>query len=148
MTNIEKIRQEIERRKVQYYEREMKAWDDNGEYGDEDCYFYQGQRKACEGLLLFLDTLSEEPDNEDLNDEIKKFIEEYGYERGEDKLLIAIVARHFANWQKQQMLKDAVEGMVCATITGTNAISFLSPLPDELNAGDKIRIVVLKAEEE
>ena len=31
----------------------------------------------------------------DLNDEIKKFIEEYGYERGKDKLLIAIVARHF-----------------------------------------------------
>ena len=51
-------------------------------------------------------------------------------------------------WKESQMLKDAVEGMVCATITGTNAISFLSPLPNELNAGDKVRIVVLKEEEE
>lgn len=58
------------------------------------------------------------------------------------------IARHFAEWQKEQMLKDAVEGVVCATITGTNAISFLSPLPKELTAGDKVRIVILKQKEE
>ena len=34
-------------------------------------------------------------EDDSLIDEIKNFIEEYGYERGEDKLLIAIVARHF-----------------------------------------------------
>lgn len=34
-------------------------------------------------------------EDDSLIDEIKNFIEKYGYERGEDKLLIAIVARHF-----------------------------------------------------
>lgn len=48
------------------------------------------------------------------------------------------------NKMEKQMLEEAMEGMVCATITGTNAISFLSPLPDELNAGDKVKIIVIK----
>lgn len=48
---------------------------------------------------------------------------------------------------KAKMLDGAVEGMVCATITGTNAISFLSPLPDELNAGDKVKVIVIKEDE-
>jgi hypothetical protein len=45
----------------------------------KDGELWEGKEQPCEGL----------------NDEIKKFIEEYGYERGNDKLLIAIVARHF-----------------------------------------------------
>ena len=36
--------------------------------------------------------------DDELNDEIKRFVAEYGYERGNDILLIAIVARHFAQW--------------------------------------------------
>ena len=56
-----------------------------------------------------VELMPEEKPSEDLNDEIKKFIEEYGYERGEDKLLIAIVARHFAEWQKEQMMKGSEE---------------------------------------
>ena len=46
-----------------------------------------------------------EQPSDDLNDEVKKFIEEYGYERGEDKLLIAIVARHFAEWGAEHLKK-------------------------------------------
>lgn len=49
--------------------------------------------------------------------------------------------------KEEQMLKDAVEGLICATITGTDAISFLSPLPKELTAGDKVRIIIVKEEE-
>lgn len=49
-----------------------------------------------------------------------------------------------AKWQKSKMLKEAVEGLICATITGTDAISFLSPLPKELTAGDKVKIVIIK----
>lgn len=43
---------------------------------------------------------SEKPmeQNDELNDEIKRFVAEYGYERSNDILLIAIVARHFAEW--------------------------------------------------
>ena len=51
--------------------------------------------------------------------------------------------------ERGDMMKDAVEGLICATLTGTKAISFLSPLPipKELTVGDKVRIVVLKKEE-
>lgn len=56
----------------------------------------------------------------------------------------AFYARHFAQWKKEQMMKDAVEGLICATIMGTNAISFLSTLPKELMAGDKVRIIIVK----
>lgn len=52
-------------------------------------------KKVIESLIRIITSLQQEQLSEDLNDEIKKFIEEYGYERGEDKLLIAIVARHF-----------------------------------------------------
>jgi len=50
--------------------------------------------------------VSDQPVCEDVNDEIKRYIKEYGYERGEDKLLIAITARHFAQWQKEQFEKN------------------------------------------
>ena len=58
-----------------------------------------GAHIVLANLLSFLDTLekSEKPMNqdEDLNKEIKAFVNEYGYEKSEDILLIAIVARHF-----------------------------------------------------
>ena len=59
MTNIEKIRQEIERQMKFYDEKEMKAWDDS-EQGDEDALWYQGHRKMCAKLLSFIDSLPEE----------------------------------------------------------------------------------------
>ena len=64
----------------------------------------------AEDLISFLSTLeSEKPMNpeEELNGEIKKFVAEYDYERSEDILLIAIVARHFAKWQAEQLLKSS-----------------------------------------
>lgn len=135
---------------------------------------------------------SEKPMNQDeaLNDEIKKFIEEYGYERGNDKLLIAIVARHFTDWQKEQdeiskvnyegaravydntvqhlqekidekyelgkkdmkeqMLKEAVEGVVCYGSKGAYIeTDFLGEYNTDVygNPGDKVRIIVCKKED-
>lgn len=156
MTTIETIRQEIERRKVQYYEREMKAWDDNGEYGDEDCYFYQGKRKACEGLLSFLDTLSEEPDKS-LEEEVKNYFQ--GYWPGTETVeqcntdlhftpqAIIRLARHFAKWQKEQMLKDAVEGYVNYYEDGGGILMAEAQVGCPYHNGDKVRIIIVKAEE-
>ena len=137
MDKIEKICQEIERRLKDYWEicfHDVKAYNEDSNV------------RELKELLSFLDTLSEEPDKEDLNDEIKKFIEEYGYERGGDKLLIAIVARHFAEWQKSQMLKDAMEGQIYGS-DGDHWIE--SEIYENLKGkeGDKVRIIVLKDEE-
>ena len=65
------------------------------------------------------------------------------------------IARHFAKWQKSQMLKDAVEAdaEVCKLtervwITPIDEKKFHQDVYDNFKAGDKVRIVVLKAEEE
>lgn len=62
----------------------------------------------------------EKPMNQDeeLNEEIKKFIAEYDYERSEDILLIAIVARHFAEWQKEQDDKELSDLLTIAHLQG------------------------------
>ena len=106
--------------------------------------YYHGKVIALEELLSFLDTLAEEPDKS-LEEAAEEYIEKGRYLPEAFFVRPAFIAG--AKWQDSQMFKDAVEGMVCATITGTNAISFLSPLHNELNAGDKVRIVVLKEEE-
>lgn len=61
------------------------------------------QAAECASILSFIDTLEEEPDNEDLNEEIKSFVAEYGYESSEILLLIATVARHFAKWGAEHL---------------------------------------------
>jgi type I restriction-modification system DNA methylase subunit len=96
-------------------------------------------------ILAWLDTLeSEKPmnQNEDLNEEIKKFIDEYGYERGADKLLIAIVARNFVEWQKEQMMEDAVEGKIIFLLNGDVAVNIGDT--DEYKLGQKVRIIIVK----
>ncbi len=96
MSNIEKIKAEIERLKAE--NRNIRC-----QHNENYCIGYDD---AFSDLLAVINSLPEEKPTEDLEDEIKKFIEEYGYERGEDKLLIAIVARHFTEWQKERMMDE------------------------------------------
>lgn len=95
MTIIEKIRAEIER-----------LYDGEAPKHDQQCEFEDGYFMGIDTISNIIDSLeSEKPmeQDEDLNEEIKKFIEEYGYEKGADKLLIAIVARHFAQWGAEHL---------------------------------------------
>ena len=94
MTNAEliaKIKAEIDNRYAEYREK-MKS---------DDFTYYEGMADALDLFEQFIDSLElEKPMEQDdeLNDEIKRFVAEYGYERGNDILLIAIVARHFVEW--------------------------------------------------
>lgn len=147
MSNIEKIRQEIERRKEEL---------------EKDKYI-NIDAKACRHSELkflerFIDSLPEceetakiptEKYEEELNEEIQGFIDEYGYERGEDKILIAIVARHFAEWQKEQMMNDAVKAEI--TVGRLPDDWSLAYNPDELHRAllkfkseDKVKIIIVK----
>ena len=55
------------------------------------------------------------------------------------------IARHFAKWQKEQMLKDAVEGVVFDADNEGNHIGYFKlPKDSSFMNGDKVRIVVLK----
>lgn len=99
-------------------------------------------------LLSFLDTLSEEPDKS-LEEEISRTYHDGSVTDTEDIDHVAYenIARYFAQWQKSQMLKDAVEGQVCAT-TSARWIEAEVSREDGFICGQKVRIVVLKEEEE
>ena len=92
-------------------------------------------------ILAWLDTLeSENPVPNDLEEAAREFAKD-AYP---DKHNLVWMFKRGAKWQKEQMMKEAMEGLICATITGTNAISFLSPLPKELTAGDKVKLIICK----
>lgn len=106
MTNAElisKIKVEIERLRDEYADIAI-----DSRYGTVNANHVVAD---LEQLLSSLSTLeSEKPMNQEdeLNGEIKKFVAEYDYERSNDIVLIAIVARHFAEWgAERQKDKDA-----------------------------------------
>ena len=100
MSNIEKIRAEIERRKVDYLNRS-----------------YTFVPFAMEQLLEFIDSLPEEEPSKDLEEAAEQRARKiYPYEGGTKGLIcetsIPIFKAGFiagAEWQKQQMMKEAVE---------------------------------------
>lgn len=64
------------------------------------------------------------------------FLGEYGWLQ---------IARHFAEWQKSQMLKDAEE---CELVCIKDRLAAILPMKEfQWTVGDKVRIIVLKAEE-
>ena len=137
MSNIEKIRQEIERR------RDIAA----GIFEENSDTYYQGKAVAYHGLLSFIDSLPEEfppyctgamgePDDPGTSDleELEKAAEErarkiYPYEGGTKGLIcetsIPIFKAGFiagAEWQKDQMMKKAVEGEVVELVPERNYV--------------------------
>ena len=65
-----------------------------------------------EGMVEYRNSLQEEPVSEELDEEIRKYLIDFkGYPHvmdEEEKNMIKM-ARHFANWQKQQMIDKACE---------------------------------------
>jgi hypothetical protein len=102
MSNIEKIRQEIERLK-KYSESSKKEWIDEGYNQNafaEDCRIM-----SFDKLLAFIDSLPDETCKEnpdsftgDLNNELENY---YGRVPDDDDKINA--ARHFAEWGASQM---------------------------------------------
>lgn len=94
MTDKEKIRAEVERLKMEY---------------DKESIFrtVRGDtaREVFGKLLSFIDSILEEPVNEDLDDEILDWCNhldyfDYDYESIRD------ASRHIANWQKQKLMNE------------------------------------------
>ena len=119
-------------------------------------FYILGLKNNIPVTQITLDELAkeEEPVTEDLEEAAENYAEKHGFrvpydgsEKFYDETDVKASKDGFiegAEWQKSKMLKDAVEGLICATITGTDAISFLSPLPKELTAGDKVKIIIVK----
>lgn len=126
-------------------------------------------------LLSFLSTLEEEkPMNQDeLLEEVKRYYSKnFDYITSNQPTLSILtnIARHFAQWQKEQddkelsdlltiahlqgadqmkeqMLKEAVEGVVCYGSKGAYIeTDFLGEYDTDVygNPGDKVRIIIVK----
>lgn len=58
------------------------------------------------------------------------------------------IACHFANWQKQQMIKNVTYGEVsqCATYPYNLKIQSIKTIDKDLKVGDKVRLIIFKEE--
>lgn len=105
MSDIEKIRQEIERQLEYFKGKEDDTWDDCDNYTDEDAMWYQGHWKMCSRLLSFIDSLPEEKPSEDLEAAANKFA--ILYDQGTCNGMAQDCFIAGAKWQANQLLKGS-----------------------------------------
>lgn len=110
------------------------------------CNHYRSECKHSEAnamleLLSIINGLQEEPECDELNKEIERVSGEIQYWPLEE------VARHFANWQKQQMMNYAVDGEV---INDHGTYSLIVPslpiITRNMDEGDKVKVIIIKKE--
>jgi len=141
MNNIEKIKAKIKRL--------MKETDAS--------QFGIGGKCMCRIILDFIDSMPEEKPSEDLEEAAEERARKiYPYEGGTKGLIcetsIPIFKAGFivgAKWQKEQMLKDAVEGEVSVVILHENRdeIHYTVTYPEgesPHSITDKVRIIIVK----
>ena len=157
--NVKDAYSEILRLRNEFYQK----WQETSQYDDNRGAYkakYEAFDKALELLTPsivdpqpkesieynpfddFRHTDSEEPVSEDLEEEWKRYITSEEYLNDIPGGLP--VARHFANWQKQQMMKDAVEGYVDMLEFPEKTWIELSAIPKDLKDGDKVKLIIIK----
>lgn len=140
------------------------AWHEVAFY-HADTQDYWNYTSKVEGVTkwAYIDDLlsikEEEPVSEDLEEEINKVAVELF-----DKLLpqdgdfitevsfrecVETIARHFANWQKEQMMKDAISGAFIRRnkYTKQNVLNGFSVTCEQIqkfNNGDKVKVIIIK----
>lgn len=122
--------------------------------------------EALDYIESYINTLPEEPVSQDLDEEIGKYTtNELLKKRNHSTGIYHLtqkdcddIARHFAEWQKKQMMKDAVDGVVhhfaddeLAAVhyndpKGTPMSIYVSS--KGLSAGEKVKIIIAKTEQQ
>lgn len=138
MTNIDKIRQEIERQRS-FIE---------GLFTEGDNSFYDGQDDAYNHLLAFIDSLPEEKPSEDLEEAAK----EYAYQGIPEEMKSQLkpigdeIIKNFkagAEWQKEQTMKEAVDYKIVNNLAAYPVIYYeVDHLG--LKYGDKVKLIIVK----
>lgn len=138
MSNIEKIRQEIERLK-KWSESSKKEWIDEGYNQNafaEDCRI-----KSFDKLLSFIDSLPEEKLSEDLEEAAVRWEPKYGIQVSE--LIIRDIRDAFISGgelQKGQMMKEAVE----VDVADLNGEIYNNCIEKGMTDEDKVKIIIVK----
>jgi len=110
-----------------------------------------------EDLRNFINSMKEDPASEDLEEEISKTAEELFDEffpQDGDLITpsdlrngIKKVAKHFVNWQKQKMMKNAIESDVrLETPVGDYVYVRCYVKKENLQEHDKVKIIILNEE--
>ena len=146
MTDKEKILAEIERLYNQSLADENRQADRGLERAANVSY---GKSIACKELLSFINTLPKEPVSEDLEDAAIKYADEntedptemneYDSEYFDWHDYCERVYKAGAQWQKEQMMKDAVD----ATLAKTEGMIWIDNTK-AYNKGDKVKVIIIK----
>jgi hypothetical protein len=117
----------------------------NKVYGEQSCDTCTNDKDCvtCKDGELWE---GKEQPSEDLEEEIKRYIPR---DQCPVPDLMEAVARHFAEWQKEQMLKDAVEGEVMMNALHPHEPRVTASYPNcPYKFGDKVKIVIIPEKEE
>lgn len=111
-------------------------------------------REVLDELLSFIDSLPKDAESKDLDEEIVDWCNHGDLGFAFDYEDIRDTANHFANWQKQQMMKDALN---CSIIIHPNDrfanysvsayVPPLHPASTYISNGEKVKIILIKEEE-
>lgn len=114
-------------------------------------------REMANDLFAFMNSLPNEPVNEDLQTEIEDYINR-NFSEGSDGCLITDknkslggvtyseiceLARHFSKWQKQQMIKDAISAEV-RTVEDFMGTTTFRCVCDKYKVGEKVKLIIIK----
>ena len=149
MTNAEllaKIKAEIRRRI-----KENESWKDFHRSKGGTTNFDDVKIVELQSILSFISTLeSEKPTQEGLEEEINRTYHDGSVTDTSDldHNSYENIARHFAQWQKEQMMKEAIKGEVII-YDGLWQIHTpdLDTVLRKMDEGDKVRIIIVKEDE-
>ena len=112
--------------------------------------YYQGKAVAYQETLPLIDSLQQEQPEVDLEEEVKRYYSDnFAYISSDQPTLSILtnIARHFTEWQKEQMMKEAVEGEIQMRYSGCLCAKTIRSInEDKFKFGDKVRIIVVKEE--
>ena len=138
--NVQKIKEEIERRMNNLWylipEGEKVLKDD---FTKDDANNL-GKYTALENLLHFIDSLPEEPASEDLEEYAKKLTKGAAL----DKHNLIWMCKKGAEWQKQQIMKNAVDATILDIDAQTIEFGLWPEKLLDIKEGDKVKIIILK----
>ena len=106
---------------------------------------FQAYEKCMELMTpSIVDPHPESSINKNIEEEVEKYIKENGFDGLATIEEVKYIARYFANWQKEQIKKTAIEAYVDQLEYPGSTWIQLSENPKDLKDGDDIKIYIIK----
>ena len=134
MTNKQKILDEIERLKIEKRKENLPF----------HALYYDGYDAACDKIIACLNSLPAEQTNDELDVEINL---EYKSNYKLKELTLEefrTIVYHFAEWQKEQMIKSAFDGEITKFFDCNLSVKAQLPKDSKCCFGDKVKVIIIK----